>query len=115
MSIEWVLYLIDVVGKVPGLFIAAAATLAMVSIICLIVHHDKDSEVLYRPPLYIKVSFSLGAIFFFIGAISFVAIPSEKTMYAIAFAHYSKQSEIPAKVLKAIDVKLDEVIEGVKK
>jgi hypothetical protein len=111
MSIEWVLYFIDVLEKVP-------LTLSIVSItffFIVVIHIGAmiKSGVRPRNIEWLSLAFSVALIFSSI--FSYIFIPSEKTMYAIAFAHYSKQSEIPAKVLKAIEVKLDEVIEGVKK
>jgi hypothetical protein len=40
------------------------------------------------------------------------SIPPERTMYAMCLARFSKQSDIPEKVLKALEVKLDEIIKG---
>lgn len=115
MSIEWLLYLIDFSEKISPFFITSGFVLAVVSLLYLMVHHESNIEYPYKFPFIINISYFIAGLCIIFGSISFIFIPSPKTMYAIALAHYSKQSDIPAKVLKAIEVKLDEVIEGVNK
>lgn len=116
MSIEWLLYLIDVLESLNGcvvtfsvisnivlmIFLAAFAIFYVENNLENKIKRFKDFSKVLVPIVIISTTLS-------------VLIPSKKTMYAIALAHYSKQSDIPAKVFKAIEVKLDEVIEGVKK
>jgi hypothetical protein len=53
-------------------------------------------------------------IFFLVVSLIFgatgVFIPSKNTMYMMLATHYAGQSQLPEKVLKAIEVKLDEII-----
>jgi hypothetical protein len=111
MSIEWVLYLIDVTSKIPPVTMCVAFCFFTLSII---IHacNEADGE---KDGILTHLFFMSSIFLFILGIVSCVFVPSKQTMYAIAFTHYSKQSEIPAKVLKAIEVKLDEVIEGAKK
>lgn len=117
MSIEWLLYLIDVSGSLKQSFGVTLVCLIMVLTISTIIYLHNDltnkgyndyEDIKIRCQYFYKILIPI----LLISIAICIFIPSQKTMYAIALSHYSKQSEIPEKVLKAIEVKLDEVIEG---
>lgn len=115
MSIEWVLYLIDVLNSIniiSNLFVALSfvATLALSSICFLgridnflVITCDGYNSCLSILKIFIPI--------FILSLLIVTIIPSKKTMYAMAVARYSKNSEIPRKALMAIESKLDEIIE----
>lgn len=113
MSIELFLYLIDrldVVNFLAGLsamLLIAAPMLAIYFIDN--VNKDKeecreDARKLWK---FIKSKWYVYFIVFFLAFI----LPSQKTMYLIAGAHYLKKSDIPSKVEMAINKKLNEYLD----
>lgn len=120
MSIEWVLYLIDAIGKAGFIFIFGMV-FSVIAVIVLLMKLSDDSigycseeNKLLRMENF-KRRLKICIMVFFTSLFFNALFPSPQTMYTIILAHYSKQSEIPQKVLKAIEIKLDEIIEGVKK
>jgi hypothetical protein len=124
MSIEALLYLINVIGKFGDIFSVLTVISLIVSILVtvfFVINEGSNSraESGWQRDDYINFRFiSLRVLKIFVpvlvlSSVFSVIIPNEKTMYAIAFSHYAKQSEIPEKVLKAIEFKLDEVVKGV--
>lgn len=110
MSIESLLYFIDVSSNLNDAVLVGSVSLAIISLISFMVScmaksdgDDKVSNDAWRV-------FKLSLKSFFVLCFFCIVIPSQKTMYAIAFAHYSKQSDIPAKVLQVIEIKLDDII-----
>lgn len=111
MSPELVLYLIDVAMGVSFLFLILAISALVVALIWLnwwddVYGSERDSkeakEALWIPKKYFCLG---GALIIFC-----ILIPSQKTLYAMASVHYLKDSTIPEKVLKAIDLNLDDYI-----
>lgn len=115
MSVEWVLYFIDVIVKFGSIFIFGMV-FSVIAVICLLMKLSDDSlgyiseENKLLKAKNFKNRIKICAMIFF-GSLFFESlIPSQKTMYAMAFAKYSKQSDIPEKVLKVIELKLDDII-----
>lgn len=110
MSIEWLLYLIDLVSHLCC-FMVTILAIAIIGTFVSFVAWQIDFNYSSEESIELRDKrIKTCATVFFIASIVCVSIPSEKTMYAIALAHYSKQSDIPSKVLKAIEVKLDDII-----
>jgi hypothetical protein len=123
MSIELVLYLIDMLhtfNKFSGIFLGLSLA-SIIGVCFLLIINEVENTAEWQQEIHAnskKINIFLLKVLCPVLVLCLtmcIFIPKKETMYAIAFAHYSKQSEIPAKVLKAIEVKLDEVIEGVKK
>lgn len=107
MTIEWFLYMADVLGSVKTL----TAIVSGIGIACTVVFtimilvDSKDGD----EPKILKVSFKFLITFVLIGLFNLFC-PSEKTMYMILGTHYLKQSTLPAKIETAIEKKLDEYL-----
>jgi hypothetical protein len=112
MSIEWLLYLIDISKNISNgatfIFITLFTNFIIVIIILAIIKAVNEDEeysgsMLHKFLKYIthnvwKVIF-LGSILCF--------LPSEKTMYMMLGAHYLKTNTLPSKVELAIEKKID--------
>jgi len=124
MSIEALLYLINVIGNLGDIFSVLLGISLIVSIATFVFFAVNEctnaratsgwqkEDYINSKSASFKV-FKISIPVLLISAVLGAIIPNEKTMYAIAFSHYAKQSEIPEKVLKAIEFKLDEVVKGV--
>lgn len=108
MSIEWILYWIEIFSK-AHLFFAAISIIAFV-VASLLNESCKDLEA--KDQTIASIFLFSSFLFLLVFVLSATLIPSKQTMYTMAFVRYSKQSDIPEKVLKAIEVKLDEIILG---
>lgn len=99
MTATMALYWIDVLGTVS--FISMLAWI-IVFFLCAIAALDPlpDTKVCWGFLLAVSLVFGATAVF----------IPSSKTMYMMMATNYAGESQLPEKVLKAIEVKLDEII-----
>lgn len=111
MSIEMVLYLIGVLHNL-GTFLGITLCMSIVAIIIsgsvwFAVCDSVETVKRLKGKLLLPVW-----IFILTGLIS-LAIPSQKTMYMMLTCNVANKSEIPEKVMKAIELKLDEYIDEV--
>jgi hypothetical protein len=117
MSIEWILYLIDLLDN----FNTCVAIISIISIISFsmfsffvysycndISYRDEKSED-KRKSLSFRVAKGC-AVSFLVTLVLNIMIPSKTTMYMMALANYSKDSNIPKKVIRALESKLDDII-----
>ena len=115
MSIEWVLYWIDVLGNGKTffsiVFVSLFIVFSVISAAAFQVENDEKMKTGKGSWIFTIFSFLLCLIFMIASTFAIVFIPSTKTMYAMVVARYSKDSEIPRKALIAIESKLDEIIE----
>ena len=112
MSIEMVLYLIDVIGNFGNLFficglLTFASTILFFAFTMSEAPDGRDKPTFQKLSKY---SFFISIVFAFFCLLA----PSQKTMYMMLATNTAKKSEIPEKVLKAIEMKLDEYIDEVK-
>lgn len=121
MKIEWLLYFIDVLsslGEIFGCISAILCAFFIFSLICLFVIKANQIEGWEEDIQNISLCKKCCRLFllFLIPSLIFaIFIPSKKTIYTMALAHYSKDSIIPQKVLQVIEVKLDDIIKDAKK
>lgn len=124
MSIEVLLYFINLIGNVndvSSIFFAVSIIFLIVSLLFSIGNEafNKNNTSTYGIQEYetirklIFTILNITAPVLIISLIILILSPSKTTMYAMALSKYSKQSDIPEKVLKAIEFKLDEVVKGV--
>lgn len=119
MSIELLLYLIDIAGNLSvalGIVIVASLIALLISTIILAVCFGETNDDFKESKLF----FLYNSIWSHIGKIIVVLIlailcPSQKTMYMIVGAHYLKASTLPSKVELAIEKKIDEYLIETKK
>lgn len=115
MSIEWVLYWIDALNSIniiSNLFVALSfVAILAISSICFLGKIDSFLVITYDGYKSCLSILKIVIPIFILSLLIVTIIPSKKTMYAMAVARYSKDSEIPRKALMAIESKLDEIIE----
>lgn len=113
MNIEKVLYFIGVVSNFSVFAKILFGTLIIMTILSIVSYavtfsdDSKEHIIIKRITKYFIITL---IVFGFIGSF----IPTEKTMYMMLASNVAKKSEIPEKVLKAIEMKLDEYIDDVK-
>ncbi len=113
MNVEHVLYWIDILSSAKMACAVFCICLVLIIPISFIIHSSIiHSSVDEEDEKKVMTAIILSSLLLVVSIFGCIFIPSEKTMYAIAFARYSRQSDIPQKVLKAIETKLDEVISG---
>jgi hypothetical protein len=117
MSLELCLYLIDVVGNV-GCILFGIIFLGTISLgVSFFVYeaeygyHGSDDKFLVGLRKAMKIIF---AVLCFAIPIK-TLIPSMTTMYMISGAHYMNKTDIPEKVYKLLESKLDESLEATQK
>lgn len=108
MSPTVILYLIDFLNGF-NCFGAIIITAILILLIVLTIKWLADNDDRIEQPLTPMMK-NLIKWFFILGALN-ILIPSEKTMYMMAGTHYLNKSEIPAKVEKIINDKLDDIIQ----
>ena len=118
MSLELFLYLVSVLGNVScacqlvvwlgvlGVVVGAFVS-AMIWDTCGRESLDNFKE---KRNKLVKVVVPIMSIAF---ALS-ILIPSKKTMYAIGFSHYAKQTQISQKLMDLLNQKLDDALGGEK-
>jgi hypothetical protein len=114
MSIELILYLIDVVSNVNGFLTVVLLTSALIIIAILFCAGmeyfdscDNFSESsIAKALLYVKKYIGWWLLLLLIS----VFFPSEKTMYMMIGANVFKSSNLPPKIEAAIEKKLDEYL-----
>lgn len=115
MSIEFILYLIDMLGNVSGLITGILIASSLLLFILCFFSIDEYTE--FKNTLGAKAL----AIFFkyswlyILLALTTAFIPSQKTMYLMLGANYLKNSTLPSKVEIAISKKIDEYLVEEKK
>ena len=113
MSIEYILYFISVLGDLKEI----AGVLLLISFLfCLfggfiysMTIGEEKEEVIKIRSFAAKCTKIIFIMMVLSGVIS-ILIPSKQTMYAMVLTRYSKQSDIPAMVIKTIEKTLDEII-----
>jgi hypothetical protein len=118
MSLELFLYLVSVLYNVSGL----CAILFVIGIISMVIYgciyifnFDEfygEDEIKFKNNT-VKVIKTISVAMAIMVPFS-VLIPSKKTMYAIGFSHYAKQTQIPQKLLDLLNQKLDDALGGEK-
>jgi hypothetical protein len=114
MSIEMMFYLASVIVNI-GMFFTIALFISIVLFIILFIGFIVGEYGGQGGVIKLKQHFFYPVLIFVVSGTFSALFPSEKTMYMIMATHISKKSEIPEKVLKAIELKLDEYIDEVKK
>lgn len=110
MSIELVLYLIDIFQSINGFAIVGLIFYLFVTIIIIGMHHfayydyEKEKATYFLNILKNKLWIVFLSIFLCI------FIPSQKTMYLMLGANFLKNSSLPSKVEMAIEKKIDEYL-----
>ena len=110
MSIELVLYIIDIlknISTISGLLMVTSGLilLSILIILMLVIENDEESEKKLK-----KISRKMFVIFIISTPIC-IFIPSEKTLYMMVGSKYLKESGIPKKVHELINQKLDKLLE----
>ena|SRR5690348_5407859 len=114
MSLELMLYLVDILGSLNVLlFISIVVVFSLFLYIFLQFYpfYNNEEESFKYIKFYIK---RFGIILTVLLPI-FILIPSTKTLHLIIGTNYLKESNIPAKVLKVLNNKLDQYIKKDKK
>lgn len=107
MSPAFILYLIDLIGNfnvVIVLLLILTIIILLFFVVGFLAEYERDDNAKVHP-FFSK----LIKLFFVLSAISII-LPSEKTMYMMVGASYLNNSEVPAKVERIINDKLDEII-----
>lgn len=107
MSIELLLYFIDLLKGVGNLLEVMALILLIPSIACAMIAYygyEEDEEKAYA---YSKRCFKWSIV---IGILS-LFIPSQSTMYMMVGTRYLKDSNLPAKVEELFNKKIDELLQ----
>lgn len=118
MSIELFLYLADILCNIDcysGLIVCICAIAFIVIAILNFIIWDMEDYEAYEEfkPRRNKFIKCFSVIFIISSAIS-IFVPGKKTIYAIGFTHYAKQTDIPRKLLDLINQKLDDALNGEK-
>lgn len=114
MSIEFFLYLVELVGKLSELCTILFVVSMVFGILWLVIWvlflvgaegHDEERELIFY---WHKIIFLSVFVLFWL----FLLIPSQKTIYMMVGSSYLKNSEVPPKVHDLINKKLDEFLKG---
>ena len=104
--------MIDLLGAV-GVWSGIVGSLFLIlTVVACIVAQDStyrnDDE---KKPKVMKIAKQMGLFFLLCSTVSMI-IPSKNTMYLMTAASWADKSQLPEKVVKALEVKLDKIIEG---
>ena len=107
MSIEWLIYLADVVGSICMLFVLSGFVIAAISIGWMVEAsiHDADKKFKY----FYSIGIAVSLLLFLVSAL----IPSKQAIYLIAGASIAKdlaKTETAKKVEAIIESELDKLI-----
>lgn len=111
MSIEWILYLIDVLVAIDNIsaviFIISLIGFILTGIACITMKAEESEEYAIK---FMKSLFNKALVFLLLSSSFLIFIPSKQTMYTILGANYLKKSDLPAKVEAVLNKKLDEYL-----
>lgn len=105
MSIEWFLYLSDILPCL-GIILGVGALISFIIIAIGFMGTCDDEESTIGYINFIKKYIWIP----FLAILISILLPSQKTMYLIMGANALKKSDIPSKVERVIDKKLDEFL-----
>lgn len=109
MTATMALYWIDALSNLSNFILCLWIVSVACFVIIPVVSDCKFKEAEAELPGSVKI-FGCAAIGIILFGLALIFIPSKNTMYMMLATHYAGQSELPEKVLKAIEVKLDEII-----
>jgi hypothetical protein len=113
MSLELMLYLVDILGSLNVLlFISIVVIFSIFLFIFFQFNPYNNEEESFK---YIKFYVKRFGIILTVLLPIFILTPSTKTLHLIIGTNYLKESNIPAKVLKVLNNKLDQYIKEDKK
>ncbi len=114
MSLEWILYLVGVLGALTFVLGASFCCLLVALIVSAMIFFDCYESTATKVRRFWRWSVPLAVTLL----VALVFLPSERTLAMIAGAHYGKEavaSETGQKVRKLLEQKLDELLAGAKK